>query len=85
MGGGNVGIEAIREMTGTSMGHLNIVQGMVSPGVYKKANEYVDEWLSDAVDAANKKATQGFSSKKGKSKESEKTEMTYNPSTGRLE
>lgn len=98
MGGGNVGIEAIREMTNTSMGHLNVIDGMISPNVYSKAQEYVDQWLTEAVDAANKKATQGIATKKSTggnlvedaakiTKQPEKNDniLTYNPKTGRLE
>jgi len=97
MGGGNVGIEAIREMTDTSMGHLKVIDGMVSPEVYEKAQKYVDEWLTEAVEAANKKATQGIATKKSTggnlvseaskvTPQSEKNNiMTYNPKTGRLE
>lgn len=66
MGGGNVGIEAIREMTNTSMGHINALESLVSPNVYLKANQYVDDWLTEAVEAANKKATQGVEKKSSK-------------------
>ena len=67
MGGGNVGIEAIREMTNSSMGHIGTFEALVSPEVYKKTNEYVDKWLTEAVEAANSKATQGIAKKENKS------------------
>ena len=67
MGGGNVGIEAIREMTHSSMGPIKNLQGLVSPEVYSKTNEYVDQWLTEAVEAANKKAMQGVAKKEEKS------------------
>lgn len=71
MGGGNVGIEAIREMTNTSMGHINAFESLVSPDVYRKTNKYVDEWLTEAVEAANKKATQGVSKRSVKNEEND--------------
>lgn len=81
MGGGNVGIEAIREMTNTSMGHLNVIDGMISPAVYEKSQKYVDKWLTEAVDAANKKATQGFASRKGKNGSSSNSENNNDSSS----
>jgi hypothetical protein len=71
MGGGNVGIEAIREMTHSSMGKINNLQELVSPDVYSKTNEYVDKWLTEAVEAANKKATEGVAKKENKSSNDE--------------
>lgn len=95
MGGGNVGIEAIREMTNSSMGHIGSFESLVSPEVYEKTNEYVDKWLTEAVEAANKKSTEGVRSKgtggnlitkaAAVTPEAGKNIMTYNPKTGRLE
>jgi len=71
MGGGSVGIEAIREMTHSSMGNINHLQALVAPDVYKKTNEYIDQWLTEAVDAANKRATQAVASKGNSSKDND--------------
>lgn len=71
MGGGNVGIEAIREMTHSSMGQIKNLQALVSPEVYAKTNEYVDQWLTEAVEAANKKAMQGVSKKEESSQDND--------------
>lgn len=60
--GGNVGIEAIREMTEKSMMNGHALQALVKPDVFIKANEYVEEAIKDAVDAANKAATQSIGS-----------------------
>lgn len=54
MANGNVGIEAIRELTSTSMGNINVMQSLVSPSVYRQASKYIDQWLNDAANAANK-------------------------------
>ena len=50
----NVGIETIREITDASMGHVKVLQPFVDPEVFKKANDYVDEWINEAVTAANR-------------------------------
>jgi hypothetical protein len=52
---GQVGIEAIREVTNASMGHIKVFQSLVTPEVYQKTNEYLDKWINDAVNAANTK------------------------------
>lgn len=52
--GGQVGIEALREVTNSSMGNIKAYQSLVTPEIYKKSNDYVDQWLNEAVTAANK-------------------------------
>jgi len=61
--GGNVGIEAIREMTDLSLMHGKIFESLVSPEIFKKANDYVEEAIFDSVNAANKAATKSIGSK----------------------
>jgi hypothetical protein len=61
LGGGNVGIEAIRELTKSSMGHINHLQSTISPSVYKKAQEYMNSWLNEAANAANRAHLRGGS------------------------
>ena len=62
--GGNVGIEAIREMTEKSMMNGHALQALVKPDVFIKANELVEEAIKDAVDSANKAATKSIGSNK---------------------
>jgi hypothetical protein len=52
--GGNIGIEAIREVNNQSMGNIKSFQGLVSPKVYSAAQNYVDQWINQGADAANK-------------------------------
>lgn len=52
--GGNVGIEAIKEITNSSMGNIKSFQGLVSPKVYSSAQGYVDKWINQGADAANR-------------------------------
>lgn len=67
--GGNVGIEAIREMTNLSLMHGRILEPLVSPEVFKKANDYVEEAIYDSVTAANQAATKSVGKKKNMSNE----------------
>ncbi len=53
---GTVGIEALREITESSMGNISAYASLTSPEVYAKTNENIIKWLSDAANAANKKA-----------------------------
>lgn len=62
--GGNVGIEAIREMTEKSMMNGHAFQALVKPEVFNKANELVESAIKDAVDAANKASTKAIGSSK---------------------
>jgi hypothetical protein len=73
---GNVGIEAIRELTDKAMGNGRILESLVSPDVYQKANDLVEEAIGSSVEAANKKVLQAVSPKK--SSEKENNESQYN-------
>lgn len=52
--GGNIGIEAIKEVNNQSMGNIKSFQGLVSPKVYSSAQNYVDQWINQGANAANK-------------------------------
>lgn len=52
--GGNIGIEAIREVNNQSMGNIKSFQGLVSPKVYTAAQNYVDQWINQGANSANK-------------------------------
>jgi len=60
--GGNVGIEAIREMTDKAMVNGKNLQFLVKPEVFNQANDYVENAIYDAVQAANKSATKAIGS-----------------------
>ncbi len=51
--GGNIGIEALRELQDKSLGNLNLLQSTVSPKAYAAMNRYMDKWLIEANDKYN--------------------------------
>lgn len=63
--GGQVGIEAIREVQKASMGELRSFQGLVSPEVYRQAQHYMDQWINLGTKTANEIA---FNTEKGQNK-----------------
>lgn len=50
---GDVGIEALRHVGENSLNQFKTFESLLTPSVYKKANEYANQWLKDAVGAAN--------------------------------
>lgn len=62
--GGQVGIGAIEEMTNRALLNGRVVQALVSPEVYTRANELVEEAIQRAVEAANKESTKAIGSRK---------------------
>lgn len=62
--GGNVGIGAIEEMTHRALLNGRVVQALVSPKVYARANDLVEESIKRAVGAANKESTKAIGSSK---------------------
>lgn len=52
--GGQVGIEAIREVNGQAMANIKAFESLVSPTVYQKTNEYVDKWIKQGANSANR-------------------------------
>lgn len=51
--GGTVGQGAIEELVKSALGHTKVIQGLVTPDVYKKMNHYVKEWLNEGSQAAS--------------------------------
>lgn len=52
--GGNIGIEAIRELQSKSLGNLKIIEPLVSPKAYLAMQKYMTKWLTEAADKQNK-------------------------------
>lgn len=52
--GGQVGVEAMKEVQSASLGHTKVFESLVSPAVYKRANELVDQWITLSVSKANR-------------------------------
>lgn len=57
--GSRMGIEAIRELTTAMMGNIKTYQGLVSSKVYSKAQNYIDNWINQMVESANKVGLRG--------------------------
>jgi hypothetical protein len=57
--GGQVGIESIREVNNASMGNMKSFQGLVNPKVYSSAQNYVDQWINQGAQSANKVGLSG--------------------------
>lgn len=48
--GGNIGIEALRELQDKSLSNLRLLESTVSPEAYAAMNRYIDKWLVQAND-----------------------------------
>lgn len=46
--GGNIGIEAIRELTDKSLGNLKTVESLVDKPTYLAMQKYINQWLREA-------------------------------------
>lgn len=61
MQGSQIGIEAIREVTNASMSNVKAFKGLVSPEVYDQMNKYIDSWITQATNSANRVNASQFS------------------------
>jgi len=52
--GGNIGIEAINELTNKSMGQMKIIEGLVDTPTYLATQKYITQWLEEAADTFQK-------------------------------
>ncbi len=46
--GGNIGIEALRELEHKSLGQLNILESLVDTPTYNSAQKYMRQWIEEA-------------------------------------
>jgi ribosomal protein L23 len=46
--GGNIGIEALRELEHKSLGKLNVLESLVDSETYTKAQKYMTDWIKEA-------------------------------------
>lgn len=58
---GNVGIEAIREVTNASGMRIKTFQPLVTPEVWEKSQQYIDKWINNAVTSANRTGVRPYS------------------------
>ena len=47
--GGNIGIEAIKELQNKSLGNLRVVEGLVDTKTYTAMQNYMTQWLEEAA------------------------------------
>lgn len=74
--GGQVGIEAIKEVTGKAMGEVNIFQSLVSPKVYKKSLDYMSKFINEAAKVSNEVGLQpGLVNKKSTENNSDRVRV----------
>ncbi len=52
--GGNIGIEAINELTNKSMGQMKIIESLVDTPTYLATQKYITQWLEDAAHSFQK-------------------------------
>ena len=52
--GGNIGIEAIKELTTKSMGEMNIIEALVDTPTFIATQKYITKWLEEAADSFQK-------------------------------
>jgi ribosomal protein L23 len=86
--GGNIGIEALRELEHKSLGQLNILESLVDTPTYNAAQNYMREWIEEAgrtrINSLNKFSM--LKTGKQKSSESEaKGGKVLNLATGQWE
>jgi hypothetical protein len=54
--GGNVGIEAIKHIGAVTFGNLAAYRSLITPEVFKRSQQYLDDWIARGVEAAGKTA-----------------------------
>lgn len=73
--GGNIGIEAIRELTDKSLGKLNTVESLVDKPTYLAMQRYINDWLREAGEIRIK-SLEGYGKLKGALKKGGKSESS---------
>ena len=53
MSGTTLGVEAMEKIMDSSMGNIKNLQALVDPKVYTKAQQYLDQWITQGVNAAD--------------------------------
>ncbi len=86
--GGNIGIEALRELEHKSLGKLNVLESLVDSETYTKAQQYMTDWIKEAGQVRVKSLVNNsmLKSKLQKSAEAEsKKGKVLNLATGKWE
>lgn len=86
--GGNIGIEALKELEHKSLGQLNIIEGLVDNQSYLAAQKYMRKWIEEAG-RTRINSLQGFSMLKNRNKKSAESQSNigkvYNLATNQWE
>ncbi len=86
--GGNIGIEALRELEHKSLGQLNIIESLVDKKAYMAAQKYMRQWIDEAGRTRIKSLNKFSMLKSGQQKSAEaeaKGGKVLNLSTGQWE
>jgi len=83
--GGNIGIEAIRELQDKSLGNLKILESLVDSPTYIAMQKYMTKYLEEAANEFNRTMEDYGRLRSNAQKKSEIGVKIFNPSTGRLE
>ncbi len=82
--GGNIGIEALRELEHKSLGQMNIIEGLVDEKTYNAAQKYMRQWIEEAgrtrINSLNK-----FSMLKSRLNKGSDGERVYDLASGKWE
>jgi len=81
--GGNVGIEAIRELQHAALANMEIFESTISPEARQAMNKYISQWISGAVDKYNKSINQSAQLGKKESKPEQNNNYIEYDATGR--
>lgn len=86
--GGNIGIEALKELEHKSLGELKIIDGLVDKKTFKEAQRLMGEWIDEAGSVRTKALIGNSMLKTGQQKSAEnesRAGKVYDLSTGRWE
>lgn len=86
--GGNIGIEALKELEHKSLGELKIVKSLVNKKTFKEAQKLMGEWIDEASTVRIKALIGNSMLKTGQQKSAEnesRSGKVYDLSTGRWE
>ena len=86
--GGNVGIEAIREMQHSALSNLNVFEPLISSEARDSMNRNISKWIDEAVKTYNNTLLKGSSLGRGTERdvsERRPARLKFNPQTGGFE
>jgi hypothetical protein len=82
--GGNIGIEAIRELENKSLGHMKVVESLVDKPTFLAMQRYMNQWLQEAG-SKRIKALEGYGKLKGALNKGSGGDKVFDLATGGFE